>query len=65
MKRIFPGVGNRDIDGWSPLIWVVENNAPEMVEALLSTRLVELEQRDLNGRTGTIVGGLNLDIWEL
>jgi len=49
LKYGCPGVDDKDIDGWTPLAWAIQNNSPGTIEALVS--LVDLEGRDRSGRT--------------
>lgn len=45
-----PGVDEQDIDGWAPLAWAIQTNAPETVQILVDSK-VQLEQRDRGGKT--------------
>lgn len=51
LKYHCPGVEVKDADGWTPLAWAVETNSPGVVETLVATGSVDLEQGDTTGRT--------------
>ncbi|KAI3393769.1 hypothetical protein diail_3728 [Diaporthe ilicicola] len=50
LKHDCPGVDDPDVDGWTPLMWAIQNG-PKCVTALLATGRVELERRDNQGKT--------------
>lgn len=52
LKHECPGVDDKDIDGWTPLAWAMQQNSPDVVEALLATGKVDIEERDDSGLTG-------------
>ncbi|KAG6354387.1 hypothetical protein INS49_004404 [Diaporthe citri] len=45
-----PGIDDLDVDGWTPLMWSVQNG-PACVSTLLATGLVAVERRDNEGKT--------------
>lgn len=50
LKHECPGIDDPDADGWTPLMWAVQNG-PECVSTLLATGLVEVDRRDSQGKT--------------
>ncbi|KAJ4330291.1 hypothetical protein N0V87_010136 [Didymella glomerata] len=48
------GVDDVDIDVWTPLLWSLFVRSPATVEALLSTRRVQIDRQDGYGRTALI-----------
>lgn len=45
-----PGIDDPDVDGWTPLMWAIQNG-PACVLSLLATGRVRIDRRDENGRT--------------
>jgi ankyrin repeat domain-containing protein 50 len=45
------GVDREDIDGWIPLAWALFHCAPKTVQTLLSSGLVNVNKKDLNGKS--------------
>ena len=41
------GINDKDIDGWTPLAWAIHNDAPEVVDVLISAGSIDLQQQDL------------------
>lgn len=50
LKHDCPGIDDPDVDGWTPLMWAVQNG-PACVSILLATGLVEVDRRDNEGKT--------------
>lgn len=50
LKHDCPGIDDPDVDGWTPLMWAVQNG-PACVSTLLATGRVEVERRDNEGKT--------------
>lgn len=50
LKHECPGIDNPDVDGWTPLMWAVQNG-PACASTLLATGQVEVERRDNEGKT--------------
>ncbi|KAJ0114311.1 hypothetical protein J7T55_010700 [Diaporthe amygdali] len=50
LKHDCPGIDDPDVDGWTPLMWAIQNS-PKCVLTLLATGRVELERRDNQGKT--------------
>ncbi|KAF3032584.1 hypothetical protein E8E11_006070 [Didymella keratinophila] len=48
------GVDDVDVDIWTPLLWSLFVRSPATVEALLSTRRVQIDRQDGYGRTALI-----------
>jgi ankyrin repeat protein len=48
------GVDDVDVDAWTPLLWSLFIRSPATVEALLSTRRVQIDRQDSYGRTALI-----------
>ena len=51
LKFNCPGVDVKDVWGWAPLAWAIQNNSPRTVETLVSNRFVDVEQKDDSGRS--------------
>jgi ankyrin repeat protein len=45
------GEDDADVDSWPPLLWALFNRSPATVEALLSTRRVQIDRQDRYGHT--------------
>lgn len=50
LKHDCPGIDDPDVDGWTPLMWAIQNG-PACVLTLLVTGRIELERRDHQGKT--------------
>ncbi|KAH8744672.1 ankyrin repeat-containing domain protein [Diaporthe sp. PMI_573] len=50
LKHDCPGIDDPDVDGWTPMMWAIQNG-PECVSTLLATGQVEIERRDNEGRS--------------
>ena len=48
------GEDDVDVDAWTPLLWSLFIRSPTTVEALLSTRRVQIDRQDGFGRTALI-----------
>jgi ankyrin repeat protein len=54
LKNECGGEDDVDVDGWTPLLWALFIRSPASVEALLSTRRVQINHQDGYGRTALI-----------
>jgi ankyrin repeat protein len=54
LKNECGGEDDADVDTWTPLLWALFNRSPATVEALLSTRRVQIDRQDGYGRTALI-----------
>jgi ankyrin repeat protein len=54
IKNECGGEDDVDIDSWTPLLWALFVRSPATVEALLSTRRVQIDRQDGYGRTALI-----------
>lgn len=50
LKHHCPGINEPDITGWTPLMWAIDRG-PQCVESLLETGRVEVDRRDISGKT--------------
>ncbi|KAI7773216.1 ankyrin repeat protein [Diaporthe eres] len=50
LKHDCPGIDDPDVDGWTPLMWSVQNG-PGCASTLLATGRVEVDRRDDDGKT--------------
>lgn len=45
------GVDEEDINGWTPLMWAIQNDSAQVVAALIGTGRIQIDQKDNGGRT--------------
>ncbi|KAF2967652.1 hypothetical protein GQX73_g5959 [Xylaria multiplex] len=50
LKHDCPGIDDPDVDGWTPLMWAIQNG-PDCVVTLLATGRIKLNRRDNQGKT--------------
>lgn len=50
LKHNCSGIDDPDVDGWTPLMWAVQNG-PACASSLLATGRVEVDRRDNEGKT--------------
>lgn len=50
LKQRCPGIDEPDVNGWTPLMWAIQNSS-ECIELLLATDQVEVERSDKQGKT--------------
>lgn len=55
IKHDRQGVGEEDADGWTSLAWALFNNTPKTMQALLDSGLVDVNKKDINGRSAPLL----------